>query len=153
MSYYTEREELVINHLKKVLNKKTNGNLEAIKLIELFKNYKEADYKETQNRYQEFEVALWKQETKSIEEIFEGDRYSFLELLFGEENAKIFKAVWDKATSYSYSVGGYRRSYKTKKASKLYLNKNMTKLREYLYLTTSQFSLDKYFQGERELWV
>ncbi|MCR3759013.1 DUF4132 domain-containing protein [Clostridium felsineum] len=150
MIYYNEREKVTIKHLKKILNEEAVENGEAIKIIELFKNYIEAGYGKVEATYEKLIEALWTENTKSIDEIFEGDRYSFLELLLDKENAKIFKTIWNKASNYCYSLGGYRRSYKSKKESKLYLNKNINKLREYTYWVASGFSLDKYFQGQSE---
>lgn len=150
MYLYGEKQILVIEYLKEILDKKSLDKVQGVKVIEALQNYINANYNETTLKYEEFIKTLWDDNIKSIEDIFKDDKDESLKLLFGDENAQRFKSIWNRTTNYIYSRGGYRRSYRSKREPKLYVEKNIFKLIEFLYLVASDFSLDKYFENNKE---
>lgn len=143
-----QREEVVVNYLNKVLEKAPTNKDTA--LVEVILENIKATYKEKGRKEKKLRDTLWEERTKSIVEVFEGTRYEKLEVLFEERDAKLFKGIWDNASKYTYSIGYYRRSYRTKKSSRLYLTQNIEKLMEFLYLKASDFSIEKYFEDNKE---
>lgn len=146
MYLHGENRELVINYLNKSLEKACINKDTA--LVKGILENLNTDYRE--KKAIKLSDILWEEGIKSIDEVFEGTRYEKIEVLFGERDAKIFKSIWDNASKYIYSTSYYRRSYRTKKSSRLYLTKNIEKLIEFLYLKASDFSMEKYFENNKE---
>jgi len=150
MYIHSKRQELVTDYLNKALEKKSMYIGQGVEVVEALLENFNTDYKNRENKYNKLVNTLWDEKTKYIESVFEGSKYGALKLLFGDEEAENFKDIWNRCTKYTYSRGYYRRSYRTKKSSKLYLEKNIEKLKEFVYLMASDFTLDKYFESNKE---
>lgn len=101
------------------------------------------------NGYSKLVNLIWTKDTKHMNEAFAGKDFGALKLLLGEQKAQTFKAIWDRAPLYTYSIGYYRRSYRTNISTNLYLQAYIEKLMEFTYLEASGFSLDQYLDGVR----
>jgi hypothetical protein len=144
-----EKKEVINNYINKSLLQKLLYVGRGLNIAEAFSEYINASYKDRDNRYSKLVNALWTKDTKHIGDIFEGKEYGALKLLLGDAQAETFRAIWNRSSDYIYSTGYYRRSYRTNKSSKLYLNKNIEKLQEFVYLAASEFSLDSYLTNNK----
>ncbi|NSB14631.1 DUF4132 domain-containing protein [Clostridium beijerinckii] len=148
MYFDNEKEEIVFRYLKTIIEK--NSSDKNIALAKEITENINPPYRELEKKADRLKVLLWDKSIKAIEEVFKGENYKKLELLLQEDYAELGKIIWDNASKYPYSIGYYRRSYRTKKSSHLYLNKNIEKLKELIYLKASDFSLVKYFENNKE---
>jgi hypothetical protein len=144
-----DKKEKIINFLDNSFLKKLKYIGRGLEAAEIFTSYVKADYYNRGLQYNILVNTLWPSGRKHIKDVFSGREYGALDLLFGERLAETFKGIWDRATLYTYSTGYYRRSYRTDKATRLHLEKNINKLEEFTYLAASEFSLDKYLTDNK----
>lgn len=101
--------------------------------------------KETEGDYfgyeqlQRIEKVLWRKEIRHISEVFTGDDYRVLEFLLGNENAALFKKTWDRAVDYPFSLGYFRRSFRTSVESQVHIEHNINRLRYALHFIAQGF--------------
>ena len=90
---------------------------------------------------------LWKDKTKDITECFNGGEFAAIKVFLGTDGAKQFKKIWDRCGLCIYTTGYERRSYRSKKDTKLYINSNVHKLTSIIKLASEGFTLDGFLQG------
>ncbi|MBB6214441.1 hypothetical protein HNQ80_000521 [Anaerosolibacter carboniphilus] len=139
-----EKREIMDSYLNKSFLQKLLFLGRGLDIANVVIDYIKADYNSESAMYNKLLDLLWSNGTKDIREVFTGKEYGALKLLLGDHFAEIFKHVWDRATLYTYTTGYCRRSYRTKVSSRLYLNKNINKLVQCIYLAATDFSLEQY---------
>lgn len=149
MYFDKEKSEIVNSFLNKSFLKKLLFVGRGLDKAEAVTDYINADYRSQEQKYNSMVNALWKADTKHISDVFAGRDFGALKLLLGDNYADIFKNIWERATLYTYTTGYYRRSYRSDKSSMLYMHKNIEKLKEFIYLAATDFSLDKYLADNR----
>lgn len=130
------------------LNKKKSNSIFSFGTNPILKdaiiNYIKSDSSDSDSKYNLLFNTLWNNSISHITQIFENKNLKTLKLLIGDNEALKFKRIWDNSTKFTYTTGYSRRSYRTNKSSRSYLNKNINKLVEYIYLLSIDFSLKDY---------
>lgn len=144
MYFNNEQREAVEAYLNKSFLKKLLYIGRGMDISDAVVGYVKANYYHNEKSYEKLSNLIWSSNTKHMREAFSGRDFGALKLLLGDVQAENFKAIWDRATLYAYSVGYYRRSYRTNQSSVLYLSKYIGKLKEFIYLEATGFNLDKY---------
>lgn len=149
MYFDDEKLEIIRDYLKKSFLKKLSFAGRGLNIAEAFTKGFNSTYINYEKNHSKLVNTLWKSDTKHIQDIFSGRDFGALVLLLGEDNAENFKAVWDRCSLYTYPTGYLRRSYRTNKSTMVYLEGNIEKLKEAIYLSAVEFSLDKYFADNK----
>lgn len=149
MFFTKEDVKTITDYLNKPFLKKMLYFGRGLDLATLIGEYAVSNYSNEYKKHRELVKALWTKDTRHISDIFSGKEYGALKLIFDEENAKMFKEIWDRAPLYTYTSGYIRRSYRSNKSTSLYLGKNIQKLREFIYLAAKDFSLEKYLKDTK----
>ena len=102
-------------------------------------NYYDKRYED----YNKIKDALWNENMNSMEE-------EYIHGLFNEEWADKFIKIWNKCSEYTYSVGYYRRPFRTKVKTKLYLDKYVNKLISLYTILKNDFTLEDYLNQKSE---
>lgn len=144
-----EKREVISSYLNKSFLKKILYIGRGLDKAEAIIDYINSDYSNQDKKYNALVRTLWRNDTSHIKDIFSGKDSGALKLLLGDSYSEVFSDVWERATLYTYSTGLFRRSYRTNRASALYLHKNIEKLKEFIYLAAADFSLDKYLADNR----
>ncbi|MEA4963862.1 DUF5724 domain-containing protein, partial [Lutispora sp.] len=144
-----EKREVIINYLNKSFLKKILYIGRGLDKAEAIIDYINSDYSSQGKKYNALIKVLWRNDTRHIKDIFSGKDFGALRLLLGDGYSEIFSNVWERATLYTYSTGFFRRSYRSNKSSALYLNKNIEKLKEFIYLAATDFSLSRYLADNK----
>lgn len=150
MYLYNERLEKVKNYFEKISSAQSKLKTNSKNILKELKSYMCNENKDYIEGYSNLKSSLWTENIKHITEVFSDENMEALELILGKEHGEKFKKIWDRATNYTYSKGYLRKSYRTNKSSKLYLEKNIDKLIEITYLMSIDFSLDDYLSNMRE---
>jgi hypothetical protein len=145
MYFDDEKLEIIRDYLKKSFLKKLSFAGRGLNIAEAFIKGFNSTYINYERNHNKLVNTLWKSDTKHIQDIFSGRDFGALVLLLGEDNAENFKAIWDRCSLYTYPAGYLRRSYRTNQSTMVYLEGNIEKLKEAIYLSAIGFSLDKYF--------
>lgn len=136
------------------LNQKKANNLFSFGIDTNLKdsiiNYIMSDSTDSNKKYNLLYNALWSNSVSHITQVIDNKKLKTLKFLIGVTEARKFKIIWDYSTRFTYTTGYSRRSYRTNKSSKLYLNKNINKLIEYIYLLSINFSLKDYLTSNKK---
>ncbi len=109
------------------------------------------DYYRTSSRESRTAKDLLWEGKQSIEEVFTGNQYEILTCLFGTYADKV-KAIWDLSPNYPYQQGYYRRSFRSKQNTYLYMENNLQKISGFLELVAEQFSLKDNLSDTNYSW-
>ena len=144
-----EQNEILENYLNKSFIKKLLYVGRGLDIADAVGGHIKASYNNENRSYDKLVNLIWTSNTKHMREVFLGRDFGALKLLLGDAQAKTFKAIWDRATLYTYTVGYFRRSYKTNTSSRLYLEKYIGKLKEYIFLEATDFTIGKYLSDNK----
>lgn len=144
-----EKKEIINNYMNRSFLNKLLFPGKCIDISKAFMECFNSDYRSKGQLQNKLINMLWTPDIKHIKDVFAGSNYKTLKYLLGDELGSTFKNIWDRSTMYTYSTGYYRRSYRTDKSSRIYMNKNINKLEECIYLAATNFSLDEYFSGNK----
>ncbi len=107
-------------------------------------------YDKRQEDLEKINKFLLDENTNSMEDVFSGEKFEYLIELLGEEWANKFKYIWNNCSNYTYSVGYYRRPFRTKLYTRLYFDKYLSRLMELVKLLKNDFTLESYFNQKAE---
>lgn len=144
MYFNKDQKELVNSYLNKSFDKKLLPFVKGLDKAEAIKEYIQSG-----GSYERLVNTLWTSDIKHITDVFSGKDFEALRLLLENKYAETFKNIWDRSVFYTYTTGYIRRSYRTNISSKLYISKNIEKLKEYIYLVASDFSLENYLKDNK----
>ncbi|MDP4177767.1 MAG: DUF4132 domain-containing protein [Bacillota bacterium] len=147
MYFNDEQLKKIDKYIGDSINAAESSSEIAIEIVKSFKSYIKSGYEDRNKKYSKLVNTLWDQNTKHIKDVFQGEKLEALQILLGDKHTHFFKKMWDRSTEYIYSTGYSRRSYRTDKSSRLYLEKNIDKLKGMVYLAASGFSLDTYLNS------
>ncbi len=114
--------------------------MDKLKFKELVYKYAEGNYYD--EKHEDFE--------KIKDALFNNGVETYVYELFGETWGGVFKTIWNKSSEYTYSVGYYRRPFRTKVNAKLYLYTYTNKLIELANLLKNDFTIEKYLSNTSE---
>ncbi|SDX04025.1 DUF4132 domain-containing protein [Paenibacillus sp. CF384] len=80
------------------------------------------------DKYTLLRQALLSESSTSITDVFTGDQYEVLKFLLGDSHAALFKKTWDRCTLYPFSMGYFRRSFRTNVNTGVYLDSSLDRL-------------------------
>ena len=70
---------------------------------------------------------------KQMSDVFSGEYQDALGMLLGDRSAKMFQKIWERCTLYPFSLGWFRRPFRSQKNSMLYLDRNLSLLQDMVY--------------------
>jgi hypothetical protein len=70
---------------------------------------------------------------RTLIDVFSGEYQDALGMLLGEKSAKMFQKIWERCTLYPFSLGWFRRPFRSQKESMLYLDMNLSLLQDMVY--------------------
>lgn len=136
MYYYGDKLEAVNAHLDCIRTKWIAGAGEArdlaAALLACIAEIPGDDRSYTQKR-NEVNKLMNPDNAKQMSDVFSGEYQDALGILLGEKSAKMFQKVWERCTLYPFSLGWLRKPFRSRKYSMLYLDRNLSLLRDMMY--------------------
>ncbi|HWQ78271.1 MAG TPA: DUF4132 domain-containing protein [Anaerovoracaceae bacterium] len=156
MYYSQDSLEKINAHLNRILFKKRFGFGPARKLADaLFACITESadDKRSEEQKRNDLYTIINPKGINQLSDTFSGSARGALDMLLDGKAADTFRKVWERCHRCPFSTGLYRRSFRSRKNSFLYLDKNISLLQDIVYAGAfGKFDMERELTKKKELY-